>query len=57
MLLKNKQNTKFGTDAYQGPWKIESVNQNGTVRIHKGIVNDIVNTRNIHPITLHQIDS
>ena len=25
VLLKNEQNTKFGTDAYQGPWKVEAV--------------------------------
>ena len=49
VLLKNEKNTKFGTDAYQDPWKIKSINQNGTVTINKGVVDDIVNMRNIHP--------
>ena len=42
VLLKIEQNTEFGTDAYQGPWEIKSVNQNGMVKINKGIVSYIV---------------
>ena len=49
VLVKNERKTKFGTDAYQGPWKVTAVNVNGTVNIQKGIVNDKVNIRNIHP--------
>ena len=49
VLIKNEQNTKFGNDAYQDPWEITAVNNNGTVNIQKGIVNDKVNIRNIHP--------
>ena len=49
VLLKNEQNLKYGADAYQGPWTVKTVNKNGTVYVNKGIVNDIVNVRNIHP--------
>ena len=41
--------SKFGGDAYEGPYEIVQVNGNGTVRMKKGSVTDTVNIRNIHP--------
>ena len=49
VLVKNEQKTKYGQDAYQGPWTVTHVNNNGTVKIKKGIVSDTINIRNIHP--------
>ena len=43
--------SKFGNDAYEGPYPIwnSQVNDNGMVQMKKGIVTDMVNIRNIHP--------
>jgi len=49
VLVKNKQSTKFGKDAYNGPWTIQEVRDNGTVKISKGPVSDVYNIRNITP--------
>ena len=35
VLIKNKRTTKFGKNAYQGPWEITAVNNNGTLSIKK----------------------
>ena len=49
VLIKNERKSKYANDAYQGPWTVTTVNDNGTVNIQKGIVNDQVNIRNVHP--------
>ena len=49
VLVKNEQSTKFGKDAYNGPWTIQEVRNNGTVKISKGLISDIYNIRNITP--------
>ena len=49
VLVKNEQSTKFGKDAYNGPWTIQEVKDNGTVKITKGPVSDVYNIRNITP--------
>ena len=49
VLVKNEQSTKFGKDAYNGPWTIQEVRNNGTVKIAKGLVSDIYNICNITP--------
>ena len=41
--------SKFVADAYEGLYKVVKVNDNGTVRMRKGAVNDTVNIRNINP--------
>ena len=47
VLIKNEQSTKYGKDTYNGPWTIQEVRDNGTVKISKGPVSDIYNIRNI----------
>ena len=47
VLVKNHQSTEFSQDAYNGPWKILEVQNNGTVKIEKGAITDIYNMRNI----------
>ena len=49
VLIKNEQATKYGTTAYSGPYTVMSVNNNGTLRVRKGIVSDTFNFRNVHP--------
>ena len=49
VLVKNEHSTKFGQDAYNGPWKILEVQNNGTVKIEKGAITDVYNIRNITP--------
>ena len=49
VVIKNEQSSKYGKQAYDGPFLITKVNTNGTVNIQKGITNDVWNIRNIHP--------
>jgi hypothetical protein len=41
--------SKFGSALWEGPFKLVKVNDNGTVRIQKGIVTETVNIRRIKP--------
>ena len=49
ILIKNDQRTKYGADAYDGPFEITEVRDNGTVRVRKGRVTDTYNIRMITP--------
>ena len=49
VLIKQDQNTKFGTDPYKGPYTITDVRNNGTVRLRIGITEDTNNIRMITP--------
>ena len=49
VLVKNEQSTKYGKDAYNSPWTIQEVQDNGTVKISKGPVSDVFNIQNITP--------
>ena len=35
MLVKNTQSSKFGQDAYNRPWKILEVHNNGTIKFKR----------------------
>jgi hypothetical protein len=48
MLVKARKNSKHEVEC-DGPYKITQVNDNGTVRFQKGIVNDATNIRRIKP--------
>ncbi len=48
MLVKARKNSKHELE-HAGPYEITQVNDNGTVRFQKGIVNDVVNIRRIKP--------
>ena len=41
--------SKFGSNPREGPFQILKVNNNGTVHLHKGIVIETVNIRQIKP--------
>lgn len=41
--------SKYGTNPWEGPYEITKVNNNGTVRIRKGIVIETINIRRIKP--------
>ena len=49
VLVKNQQSTKFGQDAYNGPWTVNEVCDNRTVKITKGVITDVYNIHNITP--------
>ena len=49
VLLKNAWKTKFNQDAYSDPYKITTVQDNGTIRAKKGRVTDTYNLCNIIP--------
>jgi hypothetical protein len=48
ILLTARKHSKHELE-YEGPYAITQVNDNGTVRFQKGIVNDVVNIRRIKP--------
>ena len=49
VLSKLPQTTKYGSDAYDGPYKVMDVHTNGTLSIKKGAVTDKINIRNVKP--------
>jgi transposase InsO family protein len=49
VLIKQDQNTKFGSDPYKGPFTITEVRTNGTVRLREGITEDTYNVRMLTP--------
>eukprot|EP00957_Ditylum_brightwellii_P013982 1055109-Ditylum_brightwellii.AAC.1 len=49
VLLKGNRATKYGNNAYGGPYPIEQLNSNGTVKIRMNTVTDVVNFRSIKP--------
>ena len=48
ILLRRKKKSKHELE-YEGPYPVTEINDNGTVRYQKGIVNDVVNIRRIKP--------
>ena len=42
ILVKHKKNSKHELD-FMGPFPITQINDNGTVRFHKGIINNATN--------------
>jgi len=48
VMLENHQANKY-EDPYKGPYRIQQVNTNGTVRLQMGAVTDTVNIRRLHP--------
>ncbi len=48
LLLKARKHSKHELE-YEGPYTLTKINDNGTVRFQKGIVNDVVNIRRIKP--------
>ena len=49
VLVKNRTEGKFGEDPWKGPYPVQKVNDNGTVRIQIGKVLDTINIRNVKP--------
>ena len=46
ILVKRKKNSKHELE-FMGPFPITQINDNGTVRFQKGIINDATNIRRI----------
>jgi RNase H-like domain found in reverse transcriptase/Reverse transcriptase (RNA-dependent DNA polymerase)/Integrase zinc binding domain len=49
VLVKKEWDSKYGSDAYKGPFDIVEVRNNGTVRIREGRITDTYNIRMITP--------
>jgi hypothetical protein len=49
VIVKGERSAKYANAAYKGPYTVTAVNNNGTVRIDMGIINDVINIRNVHP--------
>jgi hypothetical protein len=53
VMISQHQNRKYGTPKYKGPYTVDSVNDNGTLRLSvpkgNGTVYETWNIRNIHP--------
>ena len=49
VLIKQDQNSKFGSNPYKGPYLITEIRNNGTVRVQEGILEDTYNIRMITP--------
>eukprot|EP00957_Ditylum_brightwellii_P067500 5124600-Ditylum_brightwellii.AAC.1 len=47
VLLTGNRATKYGTNAYNGPYSIAQINSNGKVKIRMNRVTDVVSLRNI----------
>ena len=47
-IVKRKKNSKHELK-FMGPFHITQINDNGTVRFQKGVINDAVNIRRIKP--------
>ena len=48
ILVNRKKNSKHELE-FMGPFPITQINENGTVRFQKGIINDATNIRRIKP--------
>ena len=48
ILVKRNRNSKHKLE-FMGPFPITQINDNGTVRFQKGIINDVTNIRIIKP--------
>jgi transposase InsO family protein len=51
VLIKSGTTQKYGGNPYKGLYAAVQVSTNGTLRINKGAVTDIINIRNVHPYT------
>ena len=49
VMLKLPTTTKYGTNAYSGPYDISKVHDNGTLSITKGAITDTYHIRNVKP--------
>ena len=49
VMVKNDQSRKYGKNPFSGPYLVSRVNDNGTIRIRKGAVQQTYNVRNVHP--------
>ena len=48
VLVKRRKHSKHELE-WEGPFELTTINDNGTVRFQKGIVNDVVNIRRVKP--------
>ena len=49
ILITRGLKNKYGDNPYEGPYRVLSINENGTLRFRKGAVTDTIIIRNVHP--------
>ena len=49
VLVKEDQSRKYGKNPYSGPYTVVQINNNGSIRLPKGAVQQTYNVRNLHP--------
>ena len=49
VLIKERDDSKFGANPYIEPVIITNINNNGTIQYSTGSISDVINVRNIHP--------
>ena len=49
VMVKMDQTSKYGTNAFKGPYKVSKINDNGMVHLELGNIVDTYNIRNIKP--------
>jgi len=54
VIVKGEQSAKYANTAYKGPYTVTAVNNNGMVCIDMGIINDVINIRNVHPYCINK---
>ena len=49
ILIRNSWKAKYASSPYDGPYECTSVYDNGTLRYRKGVVEHVINIRNVTP--------
>ena len=49
ILVKSSWRAKYATSPYDGPYEVTAVSRNGTLRYLKGVVERVINIRNVKP--------
>ena len=49
ILVKQGWGAKYAKAPYKGPYQVTRVNTNGTLRYLRGVVDDVINIRNVKP--------
>ena len=49
VLISTDARDKYSTVAYKGPYIVQQVNSNGTLRVQMGPVTDTINIRRVYP--------
>ena len=49
ILVHEPLKAKYGGNPYHGPYTVLNVNNNGTIRIKRGVLHEVINIRRVKP--------